>query len=113
MMAVWKDVTKELPNEDEIYYNGVGAYDGSERTRSDRVLAIDKNGFIRTGYFMKSAMGHPYYGNGITNIYSHYGRACWEFGEHYRSDPTQWVVSVPNSCEITHWIELPKFEGDK
>lgn len=103
-MPQWIPCEKELPNEDEIFYNGVGV--DNERKVSDRVLAIDSDGFIRTGYFMKACNPHKYYGKGIRNKYSRLGTADWEFGEHYMGDPNNWVCG--SGLDIIAWMPLPK-----
>lgn len=90
----WIPCSERLPNEDEIPYDGIGRE--GERTVSDRILAIDKNGFIRTGYFM-NAMDAPRFGK------------RYEFGEHYRSDPTNWIVG--ETCrrfDPIAWMPLPE-----
>ena len=100
----WIPCEKELPNENEIFYNGVGI--DNERDVSDRVLAIDSDGFIRTGYFIKSCSPHEYYGKGIRNKYSSPGIAEWDFGEHYMGDPNNWVCG--SGLDIVAWMSLPK-----
>ena len=101
----WIPCDKKLPNEDEMYYNGVGI-DGVRKV-SDRVLAIDSKGFIRCGYFMSSMWGHPYHGAGrIVNCYTDPLKACWEFGEHYQQDPENWIVG--GKGDIVAWMPLPE-----
>ena len=100
----WIPVTERLPNEDEIIYNCVGI--NGERKVSDRVCAIDSDGFIRCGYFQKSCMEHEYWGNGRKNEYSETGIASWEFGDHWECDPNQWIVTVSKS--IVAWMPLPE-----
>ena len=100
----WISVKEQLPNEDEIIYNSIGI--AGEINMSDRVLAIDSTGFIRCGYFMKSCSKHTYYGNGKRNKYSDYGKASWAFGEHYNSNPRQWVVGI--DVDIVAWMPLPE-----
>lgn len=100
----WIPCEERLPNEDEIIYNGVGI-DG-ERKLSDRVLAIDPNGFIRAGYFIKSCKPHKYKGKGAKNKYSKPLVACWEFGEHYMSDPSNWVCGC--GFDAVAWMPLPE-----
>lgn len=106
----WIPCEKELPNENEIFYNDIGIDD--ERKVSDRVLAIDSDGFIRTGYFMKACNSHEYYGKGIRNKYSRLGTADWAFGEHYMGDPNSWVCG--SSLDIVAWMPLPRpYEGER
>ena len=100
----WIPCEERLPNEDEIIYNGVGI-DG-ERKLSDRVLAIDPNCFIRAGYFIKSCKPHKYKGKGAKNKYSKPLVACWEFGEHYMSDPSNWVCGC--GFDAVAWMSLPE-----
>lgn len=103
-MPRWIPCEKELPNENDIFYNGVGI--DNERKVSDRVLAIDSDGFIRTGYFIKACNPHKYYGKGIRNGYSSPGTADWEFGEHYMGDPNNWVCG--SGLDIIAWMPLPE-----
>ena len=106
----WIPCEERLPNEDEIIYNGVGI-DG-ERKLSDRVLAINPNGFIRTGYFIKSCKPHKYNGKGANNKYSEPLVACWEFGEHYMSDPSNWVCGC--DFDAVAWMPLPEpYDGER
>ena len=106
----WILCEERLPNEDEIIYNGVGI-DG-ERKLSDRVLAIDPNGFIRAGYFIKSCKPHKYNGKGAKNKYSKPLVACWEFGEHYMSDPSNWVCGC--GFDAVAWMPLPEpYKGER
>ena len=101
----WIPCDKKLPNEDEMYYNGVGI-DGVRKV-SDRVLAIDSKGVIRCGYFISSMWDHPYHGAGrIVNCYTDPLRACWEFGEHYQQDPENWIVG--GKGDIVAWMPLPE-----
>lgn len=101
----WIPCDKKLPNEDEMYYNGVGI-DGVRKV-SDRVLAIDSKGFIRCGYFIASMWDHPYHGAGrIANRYTDPLKACWEFGEHYQQDPENWIVG--GKGDIVAWRPLPE-----
>ena len=101
----WTPCSERLPNEDEITYNQIGV-DG-EKVQSDRVLAIDSTGFIRCGYFRKSLLKHEYHGKGKRNEYSDKGIATWEFGEHYDSDPQNWVVPTPTH-DMVAWMPLPE-----
>lgn len=101
----WIPCDERLPNEDEIIFNGVSIT--GEREISDRVLAIDLTGFIRCGYFTKAMIRHNYHGNGKRNIYSVYGEACWDFCEHYDSNPKKWIVPTPTD-DIVAWMPLPK-----
>lgn len=105
----WIPCEERLPNEDEIIYNGVGI-DG-ERKLSDRVLAIDHNSFIRVGYFIKSCKPHKYNGKGAKNKYSEPFVACWEFGEHYMSDPSNWVCGC--GFDAVAWMPLPEPYGER
>lgn len=100
----WIPCEKELPNENDIFYNGVGI--DNERKVSDRVLAIDSDGFIRTGYFIKACNPHKYYGKGIRDGYSSPGIAEWDFGEHYMGDPNNWVCG--SGLDIVAWMPLPE-----
>lgn len=106
-MTEWISVEERLPNEDEIYYDGVSFGD---RHISDRVLAIDAEGFIRTGYFMSSCLKHKYHGNRVRSKYSDWTFASWEFGENYGAKKENWVCSYDSSISsnITHWMPLPK-----
>ena len=103
---MWIPCEKQLPNEDEIIWNGIGI--NGERKISDRVLTIDSTGFIRCGYFMKSCKIHKYCGSGKRNRYSDYGQASWEFGEHYQNDPKNWIVSC--DADIIGWMPLEQPE---
>lgn len=90
----WIPVSEGLPNEREIFYDGIRRK--SRRCISDRILAIDKNGFMRTGYFM-NAMDAPRFGK------------RYEFGEHYKNDPTNWICG--ESSEIYDpiaWMPMPE-----
>ena len=101
----WIPCDKKLPNEDEMYYNGVGI-DGVRKV-SDRVLAIDSKGFIRCGYFISSMWDHPYHGTGrIVNCYTDPLKACWEFGDHYKQDPENWIGG--GKGDIVAWMPLPE-----
>ena len=106
----WIPCEEKLPNEDEIIYNGV-VIDG-ERRLSDRVLAINHNGFIRAGYFIKSCKPHKYNGKGAKNKYSEPLVSCWEFGEHYMSDPSNLVCGC--GFDAVAWMPLPDpYEGER
>lgn len=97
--ARWIPCSERLPNDDEIHYDGIGRE--GERYFSDRVLAIDKDGFMRTGYFVNS-MDAPRFGK------------RYEFGEHYRNDPTNWICG--ESCETYDpiaWMPLPEPYGEE
>ncbi len=90
----WILCSERLPNEDEISYDGIG-WEG-KRDVSDRILAIDRNGFIRTGYFI-SAMDTPKFGK------------RYEFGEHYQNDLTNWIVGETcRKFDPIAWMPLPE-----
>lgn len=103
----WVDVKDRLPNEDEMYYNGVRDYNNDTfRTSSDKVLAQDENGEIYCGYFMSSCWHHEYNGEGrIENKYTRYGEACWEFGV---DDGKELIASIGTNIKIIAWKPLPK-----
>lgn len=103
----WVDVMNRLPNEDEMYYNGVRDYnDDTFRTISDKVFAQDENGKIYCGYFMSSCWGHTYNGKGrIKNEHTRDGEACWEFGVDYRDN---YVKTIGTDIEIIGWRPLPQ-----
>ena len=101
----WINVKECLPNEDEMFYNGVSV--PGERELSDRVLALDKDGYIRCGYFMGSCNYHEYNGHGrVTNKYTRAGQAGWEFGNRHNDDPQGWVVGT--TLDIRYWMPLPE-----
>ena len=108
-MSKWISVNKELPNEDEIYYDGVGI--GGERNISDRVLVVDKDGWIRIGYFIKSCKKHKYKGKRIRNKYSDYGVASWEFGNSYKDKKVDWIVGDSEYTPIA-WQPLPIYKAE-
>ena len=86
----WILCSERLPNEDEISYDGIRYLD--QRQKSDRVLAIDEDGYIRTGYFMNSSVD------------ARYGKR-FEFGDHYDNKSENWVVGelwMPIA-----WMPLP------
>ena len=89
----WIPVTERLPNEEEIPYDGIGR--DRVRSISDRVLAVNEAGFIRTGYFLHSNQKH--YDTGDKR---------WSFGEHYNNNPEEWVVGT--SWEAIAWMPLPE-----
>ena len=90
----WIPCSERLPNDDEILYDGI-AREG-RRYVSDRILAIDKDGFMRIGYFM-NAMDAPRFGK------------RYEFGEHYRNDPTKWICGESREIyDPIAWMPLPK-----
>ncbi len=103
----WINVRNKLPNEDEMYYNGVRDYnDDTFRTRSDKVLAQDENGKIYCGYFLGSCWNHAYNGKGrIKNEHTRDGEACWEFGV---EDRNNYVISIGTEIEIIAWRPLPE-----
>lgn len=103
-MTRWISVNIMLPNEDEIYYDGV-EIDG-ERKVSDRVLVVDETGWIRIGYFIKSCKKHQYNGKRVRNKYSDYGVASWEFGNNYEDKKENWIVCDSNYIPIA-WQLLP------
>lgn len=105
----WINVRSKLPNEDEMYYNGVRDYnDDTFRTISDKVLAQDENGKIYCGYFMGSCWHHTYNGKGrIKNEHTRDGEACWEFGVEDRNNP-EYVISIGTEIEIIAWRPLPQ-----
>lgn len=105
----WINVSNKLPNEDEMYYNGVRDYnDDTFRTISDKVLAQDENGKIYCGYFMGSCWHHIYNGKGrIKNEHTRDGEACWEFGVEDRNNP-EYVISIGTEIEIIAWRPLPE-----
>lgn len=95
---IWHSVEQLLPNADEIPYNTmVGPSQGEKRREvSDRVLAIDKNGLMLTGYFVTTGLRHTYYGPAKRTKYDHAGLGFWEFLDHYQNDPNQWLCPVSN-----------------
>lgn len=101
-MSEWISVIDKLPNEDEIYYDGVG----DNNQCSDRVLAVDKNGWIRIGYFIPSCKKHEYHGKRIRNKYSYYNSAGWEFGNNYQDKKENWIVGNSDYTPIA-WQPLP------
>lgn len=105
----WINVEESLPNEDEIEWNSyVYDYINKPRAISDRILAIDENGFVRTGYFTKSGAKHNYYGKcKQTTKYIEFGCGRWSFGEHYNNDPKSWIVGDDDFVPIA-WMPTPK-----
>lgn len=95
-MAKWISCKTKLPNENEMAYDGISRE--GQREISDRVLAIDANGFARTGYFMGSC--RPHEGS----------QKRWEFGEHYNNDPKNWIVGT--SWEPIAWMKIPNKNAD-
>ena len=88
----WIPVSERLPNEDEVLYDGIKTH--GTREMSDRVLAIDKTGFIKTGYF-------------INTSHTHSDGKKWEFGDHYDNEPENWIVTSTYHEPIA-WMPLPK-----
>ena len=87
----WIPVSERLPNEDEVLYDGIKMH--GTREMSDRVLAIDKTGFIKTGYF-------------INTSHTHSDGKKWEFGDHYDNEPENWIVTSTYHEPIA-WMPLP------
>ena len=102
----WIPVSERLPNEDEMSWNSGVADHKKDRMISDRVLAIDQDGFARTGYFMRGMQKHTYNGKCKETKYDDLGVGYWEFGEHYQSSPEQWVVGT--YWTPVAWMPLPE-----
>lgn len=99
-MNDWIFCKHQLPNEDEISYTTMIAV-GSERDRSDEVIALDKNGNVYVGFFSGSMSQHPYDGickvNSYTDLHSEDGVAGWSFHSYHR------IIH-----DIVAWMPLPE-----
>lgn len=99
----WHDLRKhpnDLPNKDTMNYTGIANYSKGEQNKiSERVMVLFDNGFTMCGHFMGSCR-KPYH---------------WEFGERYRSDPTQWICGIGTErCEhIIKWRYIESIDDEE
>ena len=100
----WSDVRYALPNEDEMAYHAYVDF-GTGRKISDKVLAVNAEGNMLTGYFMLSGTTHEYQGRCMPTKRDDC-KGHWAFGDHYNNDPTEWIVENSNFVPV-FWQPLP------
>lgn len=105
-MTVWYKIEELLPNADEIAYCSL-FYTG-KAIKSNRVLAIDINGKMLTGFFIHHiASEHEYYGPSFKTSTDSEDKSYWIFGDYYENYDEGDVEGFCNFEPIA-WRELPE-----